>query len=115
MKFINLTPHTVKIELPDGTLYGILSEGLARCGQIDTNPREAIIENVDSDCVAVRVFTRSYGTVEGLPDSKPGIGYIVSQIVAQALPTRFDLFFPGDLLRDENGNIIGCKNLCQVS
>ena len=104
-----------EIRAIDGTLYGILSEGLARCGQIDTNPREAIIDNDHPDWAAIRVFTRSYGQVEGLPDPKPGVGYIVSQIVAQALPERRDLFFPGDLLRDKDGNIIGYKNLCQVS
>lgn len=37
--------------------------------------------------------------------------YIVSQIVKSALPTRKDLLVPAEVVRDENGNIVGCKSL----
>ncbi len=49
-----------------------------------------------------------------LPAQVDGVGLIVSQIVANAFPMRHDLFYPGDLVRDDKGNIIGCKSLCQV-
>ena len=40
-----------------------------------------------------------------------GVFYIVSQLVKNALPDRTDLLVPAEVVRDGNGNIIGCKSL----
>jgi hypothetical protein len=49
-----------------------------------------------------------------LPPKADGVGLIVSYMVASAFPLRNDLFYPGDLVRDKDGNIVGCTSLCQV-
>ena len=52
-----------------------------------------------------------FGEPEGLPEFQEGVFYIVSQIVKNALPERTDLVVPAEVVRDEKGNIIGCKSL----
>lgn len=106
MKFINLTPHQIKVLDAEGNVDTIIeSTGEARCEQIDGEPKQV---------GGFTVKPRSYGNVTGLPAPDPqGAIFIVSQIVAQACPDRYDLVWPGDVKR-ENGNIIGCYNFCCV-
>lgn len=40
-----------------------------------------------------------------------GIYLLVSAMVREALPLRKDLVSPGQLLRDDDGNVIGCLGL----
>lgn len=49
--------------------------------------------------------------IDGLPEKHVNVIYVVSRIVAQHLGDRTDVFCPGDLIRDGQGNIIGCKGL----
>jgi hypothetical protein len=95
---INLTPHA--IHLPDRTIepLGLL----ARCAEIT---------ELAGEFDGVQIVRRRYGQVEGLPDPQNGVIYIVSLLVRMACPERSDLASPGDLVRDENGVIIGAKNL----
>ena len=58
------------------------------------------------------VVTNTYGSVTGLPDPSPGRNYIVSGMVLDALQgSRFDVYAPGALLRDEKGQPVGCIGL----
>ncbi len=57
----------------------------------------------------VPLFNRVLGEVTGLPKYKYGIYYIVSIMVRDAIPEREDLITVGEIVRDENGVIIGCK------
>ena len=41
----------------------------------------------------------------------PSTYYIVSQLIKSALPKRVDLLVPAEVVRDDNGNIIGCRSL----
>lgn len=59
----------------------------------------------------VKITTTQFGEPEGLPDFEEGVFYITSQLVKSALPQRSDLLVPAEVVRDENGNIIGCKSL----
>jgi len=98
MKLVNYTPHT--INLPNASIppYGIF----ARCEEIT---------QYESKINGIQFIKKTYGKVAGLPDKEDGVMYIVSMMVRQALPNRNDLASPGDLIRDENGQIIGCLNL----
>lgn len=49
--------------------------------------------------------------VENLPDPQPGIYYIVSNAVKTELSQRYDLLTPSEVIRDDYGNILGCKSL----
>ena len=56
-------------------------------------------------------FTRTkYGSTD-LPEQEENTYFIVSQIVKNAFPERKDLVVPAGIIRDEKGNIIGCKSL----
>ena len=55
-----------------------------------------------------------YGAVEGLPDQRDGVVYVVSVLTAQAAPDRKDLYIVDELVRDDMGRFIGCKALAQI-
>jgi len=62
------------------------------------------------DIEGLRIWEAIYGKVEGLPEKKEGIFYIVSGLVKSALPERKDLLAP-DTNRAirENGKILGVQ------
>lgn len=119
MKIINLTPHTVNICDESGNiLKSYPSEGNARVKTEfqDMPIIEAILETP--------VKMVSYSETEGLPPSDQGntgdkrnVFYIVSMVVAQANPGRFDLLCPntapGEVVRDASGQIIGVKSFAR--
>lgn len=57
----------------------------------------------------VPLFNRVLGEVEGVPKYNYGTYYIVSLMVRDAMPEREDFITVGELVRSENGKIIGCK------
>ena len=57
---------------------------------------------------------KSFNEVEGLPEPQENTIYIVSALVAGAAKDRDDLVIPNDIVRDDKGNIIGCKNLARI-
>lgn len=91
---INLTPHAVNASgvtfAPSGTI--------ARVNV--TRVQVATVEGVP-------VYRGSYGETVNLP-APDGNLYIVSALVRNANPGRADLLSPGNLIRDEKGNVIGC-------
>lgn len=111
MKFINLTPHDIHIisgnsEKSPSEKIIPASGQCARC-----NVQKTLCDYVDN----IPVYATSYGDVQGLPDSENGVFYIVSTIVAEACKgQRDDLLVPFDFVRDEHGNIIGCKSFSRV-
>jgi len=52
-----------------------------------------------------------FGEPQGLPEVETETLLIVSQLVKSALPNRPDLVVPAELVRDDNGQIIGCRSL----
>ena len=55
------------------------------------------------------------GHVTNLPEERPGTFYIVSRMVALAEPERRDLLIPGPLIKEKDGEVIGCKGLTRVN
>lgn len=51
-----------------------------------------------------------FGKVVGLPTTNEGTFFVVSRLVMAACPSREDLVAPNDLVRDEQGRIIGCRS-----
>lgn len=96
----NLTPHVITIVKSDGEKIEIPSHGIVRLSEVTTPITEY---------EGVPIVRKTYGSAD-LP-SENGDLYIVSTLVRQAFPERKDLVSPGDLIRDENGNVIGCRNL----
>lgn len=100
-RFVNLTPHAVNIV--NGPSFPPSGQ-VARCSMI-THHRGEI--------GGIPVAQRQMGPVEGLPDPEEGVFYIVSAMVREAAEDdgRRDCLSPGVLLRDDDGNIVGCHDL----
>jgi hypothetical protein len=99
IKIINLTPHDINV-IVDGDVTVIRRDGtVARVNQIST-----VVDKINGIPVSVVRF----GDVVGLPDPVPGVIWIVSALVKQAV-NRSDVVSPGELVRNSDGNVIGCK------
>ncbi len=112
MKVVNLTPHALNLMPggPDGPTVTIPPSGqVARCAtsrvQVDT---------VTVGGITVQVNQTRFGEVSGLPDPQPDTIFVVSALVAQAVPERQDVFIVDDAVRDEQGRIIGARALAHV-
>ena len=100
---INLTPHPVNLlDVNANVVITFHTEGLARCSQNDV-----IIGRLNKDIILTKT---SYGEVIGLPEQSPRTFYIVSRLVRNALPNRTDLLVPNQLIRDSEGQIVGCRS-----
>ena len=105
MKLKNLTPHNVVIVINEAKIV-IPSDGIARVTET-----KAVAPSIDVDGVTVETFVSAFGEVENLPPQEEGVMLIVSALVASATKGRDDLLVPGELVRDDGGNIVGCKSL----
>jgi len=100
---INKTPHDVNIVKENEVIKTIPKSD----SQIRLSVQIAQAEPIDEIKTSFTVF----GEPEGLPEYEEGVFYIVSQLVKSALPGREDLLVPAEVVRDEKGQIIGCKSL----
>jgi len=103
MKIINKTPHPVNVITDKGTITFPKAEDPIRLSS--EAERNALIEGIP-------VFSVTYGS-GNMPEMADGVIYIVSALVRSTYPDRTDLVVPHDVVRDENGNIIGCKGFAK--
>jgi hypothetical protein len=102
MKIFNLTPHELNIYKADGDVLIVPRTGrVARVHEV----REPI-GMIDG----IAIETSYPGKIEGLPPPAPETIYIVSAMVARETD-RPDVYSPGQLLRDERGQPMGCRGL----
>lgn len=106
-KIVNLTPHEIVLFSEDGTsvLEKFPSMGIARAS--------VVAEPVTVDGCPYPVTRNTYGDPIGLPEKSDDTLYVVSLITAQAAVVsgrgNEDLLLTSDLVRDDEGRIIGCK------
>ena len=107
VEIVNLTPHEITVYdvAGESILQVIPSSGMARAAQT-REPLDSIN--------GIPVSKTGYGAVEGLPDQRDGVVYIVSVLTAQAASDRTDLYITDELVRDDTGRILGCKALAQI-
>jgi len=103
---INKTPHPVTIVGEEN----VIVHTFPAC------PREELIrlksETVPAEAINGVATSRTvFGEATGLPEFREGIYYVVSQMVKSAKADRSDLLVPAEVVRDENGQIIGCRSL----
>lgn len=130
---VNLTPHTINFILPynyevgrdemgipeystyDKTFSVSPSGMVARCKTerqiIDSIQTEEIDDGWE---ITIPITSTKFGEVEGLPQPQERTIYIVSSLVAQACKDREDIFIPDDVVRDDEGKIIGCRSLGRI-
>ncbi len=114
MKFINLTPHAVKVVLPTGEIREFPSEGVVR---LETK------KDPYGDLDGIPLVATRFGKVEGMPEKLDRAAcYIVSALAKDsfrnATSTEYEdhenegipfVVSPGELVRDDKGNVIGCR------
>lgn len=106
MEIVNLTPHTLNIHNENGDLaLAVLPSGESARVQVNRVKK--------MDRAGMPFFVTNYGKVDGLPEYAHGdqVVYVVSGMVRSAVPDRVDVFQPGELLRDDDGRVIGCVGL----
>lgn len=115
MQFKNLTPHALNIYKEvvgkDGKPTGetVLAQTLSPSGTV-ARCEEKSVYCWSHTTTGIDMYRISYGDV-ALPDYEDGVFLVVSFMVRQALPERSDLCSPGRLLRNSEGQPIGCVGL----
>lgn len=109
-KIMNLTPHLICIMDNDGNrIAKFESMGIARADSSET-----VVDHLNG----IPVVEMTYGAPVGLPDPTDDTMYIVSMLTIQAAisvgRSTDDLLTTADLVRDEQGRIIGCRKLSRV-
>jgi hypothetical protein len=121
---INLTPHAVNVLALDGSFLTFPPSGdVARVEEFVTSTERLILmdeqEHYDDQGMPwwpqIIKVTKRYGPVTGLPKPTPGVTYLVSSIVRDALPDRQDLLTPdtgpNSVIRNDQGQILGVKRV----
>ena len=118
---LNKTPHTIHLYPPtpqDGEqpIASFTPHGEpVRCSVESVPQTNIIIENAHPDpFVEVMLYTSTFDPVLNEPPIQEGTMYIVSRIVAEALPHRRDLLIPEQTVRDSQGRIIGCRAFARL-
>jgi hypothetical protein len=107
MTLVNLTPHPVTLVSETRTLTLHPTGHVARVAVTQT----AIPPVVLADGFQVAASAPTFGDVVGLPAPASGVVFVVSALVRNAVPDRLDVASPGDLVRDDAGNVLGCREL----
>ena len=105
-KILNLTPHAINFCSSDGTvILTVESSGLARV---------ACKTVTKGEINGIPVTENEYSEIEDLPAPQKDTIYLVSALVAGRCKDRKDVFIPNELVRDEKGNIVGCRSLGRI-
>lgn len=96
---VNLTPHAINV---------VGYEEIPAAGVV---PRVAMQTKVIDFVAGLPLSITDYGEVQWLPEKMEGVSFIVSKMLKDACPDRYDLLYPAELVRDDKGNIVGCKSL----
>lgn len=104
-KFVNLTPHTINVVNSDDSI-----RTFEPSGQVARVSSSSEVVSCD-DATGIEISKTTFGEVEGLPDFADQTLLIVSGLVLGAIENRPDVLAPGELVRNDQGQPIGCKGL----
>lgn len=110
MRIINLTPHEVKIVDGGNNVVAVFpSDGVAWVSQYDV-----LVDEINS----IPVVKTEFGEVLGLPEPAEDTVFIVSRITVEVARARGlntdDLLITSGAVRDDQGQIVGCRALARL-
>lgn len=108
---VNKTPHKITLLDEDDNIIRNLppADEPARL-----KTKEHIVDRVFEDSnKGVPIKKTDIIGVKNLPKSNENKFYLVSRTLASKL-NRDDLLAPNELIRDNEGNVIGCKSLAKI-
>jgi hypothetical protein len=100
---INLTAHDIKILDPEHSTV----KRLASNGSVRLTKNIKITHKINN----IPIIRTEYEDPAMLPDVKENTYYIVPSVVAQAYPERKDFLVPSQLVRTDEGKVIGSRGL----
>ena len=110
--FYNLTPHEIRVlDDNDNEVALFISSTDTLIPRVNVSDLEVGTADINSfnKKVQIPINTVQFGEVENLPDPQEGVLLIVSAVIQSALPHRTDLAVPYPLVRNEKGQVIGCR------
>ena len=106
VNFVNLTPHTLNVVDRNGKVHNIEPSGIV--ARVETT--KMVVGSTDGFGLTAEVT----GSVINVPEPEWLTLYIVSRVVAAQLTDRTDILVPGEFIRDEAGNIVGCNGFSGI-
>ena len=115
-KLNNCTPHEITMLDEEGDTILTLdkSETPVRVSSSFTEVGKVTVMDSNEHRRTFPVSVATFGATEGLPTPEDDTLHVVARIVAEANPNRTDLLIVNDTVRDNNGNIIGCKGFARL-
>ena len=105
-KIINCTPHIVRIINSKNKVLRIFEKGSQLIRIKETTEKVGEINGIP-------IYNKVFGDTENLPKEKEYTYLIVSRLVRNANPIRKDLLVPNEVVRNDLGEVIGCKSFTQ--
>ncbi len=108
MRIVNATPHPIKVRTDWGEVEFEASGILPRVTSVEREVAPLTLDRMPTGFEIPCIFQVLEG-VEGLPEPDLSTIYIVSRMVFEALPHRYDLIVPDTgetCIRDEKGRIL---------
>lgn len=103
----NLTPHPLQMLCTPGEPITIQPEATPARVEMTVTSADPIQANNGT----IQSVVEQPGQVIDLPDQQPGVVLVVSRVVFNAFPNRTDLACPTNLIRNDDGDVIGAKAL----
>ena len=101
-EIINATRHPINILDDNGVLVKIFPKS-----NIQIRLDEQIVRT--QDIAGIPIGNIDWEASRSIPEIVEGRYYIVSQLTQHALAHRSDLLVPKGIVRDTEGNILGCR------
>lgn len=122
---INCTPHDVAIYrtsdcyMRDGFLYirdyeGEFPQPFLTYPAAKEPARVTFIQKPAGMADWILIYRWAPDEIVNLPGPKTDTYYLVPKMLAQACPERKDLIFPGTVVRNGSGDVVGCIDFSRV-
>jgi len=106
----NFTPHQVRIVDAEGNVLATFPS----LGTLRVKSNQKLVGhatyNDQEEMQGIPVFATEFGGIDNLPPKQKDTVYIVSRIVKNACSDRHDFVVPNELVRNQDGQIIGCQS-----